>query len=82
MKETKASRDKFKKLYNETLTLQDGKKSEIISMLSDLILRLIDEVNLTSKNKDIFKLILKMLNFEEKEIEMRLDKKKKKSFFG
>lgn len=80
MREIRTSRDRFKSLYNESLTLQDGRKTEIINMLSNLVERLISEVTLNSRNVEIFRLIFKMLNYNEGEIDSLVSKKTKKGF--
>lgn len=76
--------EKYKKAYNESITLQDSNKSEIVIMLSSFIEKLIDEVTLNTKAREFMRHILKILNFSDKEIIDKLEnnKKKKKGLFS
>jgi len=47
LKQTRNERDSFKKKYNESLTLQDGKKNEILNILRSAIEKLIVEIQIT-----------------------------------
>ena len=69
--------EKYKKLAT---TLQDEKKSEIITILSNFVDKLLSEVTLNNKAKEYARHILIILNYSENEIAERLDKDKKKKF--
>jgi hypothetical protein len=47
LKVTRKQRDDFKAKYNESLSQQDGKSIELISMIKDAIEKLIAEIHIT-----------------------------------
>jgi len=47
LKQTRNERDLFRKKYNESITLQDGKKNEILNILRSAVEKLIIEIQLT-----------------------------------
>lgn len=47
LKQTRNERDLFRKKYNESITLQDGKKNEIMNILRSAVEKLILELTLT-----------------------------------
>lgn len=82
LKEQKKEVEKYKKLYKDSITLQDSSKSEIVTMLSNLIDKLLLEISLNAKAKEILNRIFKIMGYSELEITERLEKKKKKGLFG
>jgi hypothetical protein len=47
LKQTRNERELFKKKYNESVTLQDGKKNEIVNILRSAVEKLINEIVIT-----------------------------------
>jgi len=47
LKQTRNERDLLKKKYNESITLQDGKKEEILNILRSAVEKLINEIQLS-----------------------------------
>jgi hypothetical protein len=82
LKEHKKEVEKYKKLYKDSITLQDSNKSEIVTMLSNLIDKLLLEISLNAKAKEILNRIFKIMGYSDSEITERLEKKKKKGLFG
>eukprot|EP00340_Litonotus_pictus_P008282 CAMPEP_0170518200 /NCGR_PEP_ID=MMETSP0209-20121228/3941_1 /TAXON_ID=665100 ORGANISM="Litonotus pictus, Strain P1" /NCGR_SAMPLE_ID=MMETSP0209 /ASSEMBLY_ACC=CAM_ASM_000301 /LENGTH=2436 /DNA_ID=CAMNT_0010803667 /DNA_START=704 /DNA_END=8014 /DNA_ORIENTATION=- len=82
LKDTQKDLERYKKKYNEAISLQDSNKSEIVTMLSSFIDKLIAEISLNDKTKELVRHILKILNYSDTEIKDRLEKKKKKGIFG
>lgn len=76
LKEAKIELEKYKRLYKEQSTL-GGDKIEHINMLAALIERLILEVTLNKKIKEIISTMMRILNFTDNEISEKLEKKKK-----
>jgi hypothetical protein len=84
LKETRQQRDGFKRKYEESLTLQDGRNGELVNMLRQAIERLIFEISITPKIKEILTVVLKMLDYDEGTIQQIFEMKqsKKKTFFN
>jgi hypothetical protein len=82
LKETRTQRDNYKRKYEESVTLQDGKKTELILMLKQAFEKLIIEIQLNSKIKEYLVVILKILDYNDDDINKILNKKDKKGFLG
>lgn len=66
------------------MTLQDGKKDELIDMLKVAINKLISEIQITPSIRGILNIIMSILGYEEEEIKSILHESKdtkKKNFF-
>ena len=74
LKDTRVKVENYKKKYESSITLQDGKKSEILSMLNSAIEKLILEISITPKLKELIIVILKMLDYNESEINNLINK--------
>jgi hypothetical protein len=81
LKDTRHQRDVFKRKYEEAVTLQDGKKTEIVSILKQAFEKLVYEISLSGKVKEYVVVILKILDYDENDIS-RVIKKEKKGFLG
>lgn len=47
LKQTRVERDLYKKKYQDSITLQDGKKTELLTHLKDAFEKLVFEITLT-----------------------------------
>ncbi len=81
LKDTRSQRDAYKRKYEESVTLQDGKKTEIVSMLKQAFEKLVNEIQLVGKVKEYVIVILRILDYNENDIS-RVIKKEKKGFLG
>jgi len=81
LKDTRSQRDVFKRKYEEAVTLQDGKKTEIISMLKQAFEKLVSEIQINNKVKEYLNVIFKILDYNDNDIS-RVLKKEKKGFLG
>jgi hypothetical protein len=81
LKETRTQRDNFKRKYEESVTLQDGKKTEIVSMLKQAFEKLVNEIQINGKVKEYVTVILKILDYNENDIS-KIIKKEKKGFMA
>jgi hypothetical protein len=81
LKETRTQRDNFKRKYEESVTLQDGKKTEIVSMLKQAFEKLVNEIQINGKVKEYVTVILKILDYSENDIS-KIIKKEKKGFMA
>ncbi len=81
MKDTRHQRDVFKRKYEESITLQNGKKNEIVSMLKQAFEKLVYEISINNKTKEYVTFIMKILDYTESDINKIL-KKEKKGLFG
>ena len=82
IKKLKEEKDLLQKKYNESISLLGGSKDEIANMISVFIEKILLEVTLTNNTKELFRLLLRTLNYPENRISELIDVKKKKSFFG
>lgn len=83
LKETRQQRDIYKKKFDESGKLFDGKRNEITSMIKQALEKLIFEIQLTPKIREILTVIMRVLEYTEDEINALLRDKKKNflSFF-
>jgi hypothetical protein len=81
LKDTRHQRDVFKRKYEESITLQNGKKNEIVSMLKQAFEKLVYEISINNKTKEYVTFIMKILDYTESDINKIL-KKEKKGLFG
>merc|ERR1712032_679563 len=63
LKTTRYERDSYRRKFEESTTLQDGQKTELINMLKTAFQKLIAEISLNSKAKEYVKMILKILDY-------------------
>jgi hypothetical protein len=83
LKATREERDLFKRKFEESITLADGKKNEVLHLLRQAIERLIVEITMTNKIKELLSVILRVLDYTEEQIQIILNSKdKKKNFFN
>ena len=82
LRETRNQRDMYKRKFEESVTLQDGKKTELLSMLKQAFEKLISEIQITSKVKEYLNVILKILDYNEEDISKIMKKNDKKGFLG
>ncbi len=82
LKQTRIQRDQYKKIVEEASKLDD--KTEIVKALKPMIEKLIAEITLTDKIKQILSVILKILSCSEEQIKQIFLNKEtnKKNFFG
>lgn len=71
----------FKRKYEESITLQNGKKIEVVSMLKQAFEKLVYEISINNKTKEYVTVIMKILDYTESDINKIL-KKEKKGLFG
>ncbi len=76
LKETRQQRDIYKKKFEESGKLFDGKRNEVTSMIKQALQRLILEMKLTPKIKEILTVIMRVLEYSEEEIAALLSQKK------
>lgn len=81
LKDTRNQRDLFKRKYEESITLQNGKKNEIVSMLKQAFEKLVAEISINNKTREYITVILKILDYSENDIN-RVLKKEKKGIFS
>jgi len=84
LKDTRKQKENFKKLYEQSLTFKDDKKTEIINLLKQAVEKLILEITLTPKIKELLFVILRVIDYKDEEINEILKKKeaKKGGIFG
>jgi hypothetical protein len=83
LKATREERDTFKRKFEESITLADGKKNEVLHLLRQAMEKLIIEITLTNKIKELLSVILRVLDYTEDQIQIILSSKdKKKNFFN
>jgi len=82
LKETRNQRDIYKRKFEESVTLQDGKKTEVISMLKQAFEKLVSEIQISSKVKEYLNVIFKVLDYSEDEINRIIKKTDKKGFLS
>lgn len=82
IKDLTKEKNNYKKLYNESISVLDGSKSEIINLMSSTVERLIQEVKITKTVKELFKMLLLAMNYSDNKINELFDSKKRKSMFG
>jgi hypothetical protein len=80
LKETRHQREYYKKKFEESSKLFDGKKNEILTMIKQALEKLINEIALSPKIKEILAVIMRVLDYTEDEINIVL-KEKRKNFF-
>lgn len=83
LKETKKELENSKKKCQEALTLQ-GEKNEMVEMIRTAFEKLIFEIQLTQKIKDILVIIMNILGYTHEHIEELFNMKqpKKKGFLN
>jgi hypothetical protein len=81
LRETRTQRDQYKKRYEEAMTLQDGKKTELLVMLKQAFEKLLTEIQVNGKAKDYVKMILKILDYNDADISKIINPKEKKGGF-
>jgi hypothetical protein len=84
LKETREERDIWKRKFEESITLADGKKNEVLTLLRQAVEKLIIEITVTPKIKEIISVILRVLDYSEDNITQIfiMKEKNKKNFFN
>ena len=84
LRDTREERDVFKRKFDESITLADGKKNEVLTLFRQAVEKLIIEITITPKIKEIVSVILRVLDYSEDQISQIFiaKEKNKKNFFN
>lgn len=75
LKQTRIEKESYKQKYEKSITLQGGNNDEIVSMLNSAFLRLLEEIVISNKIKELVIVVLKILNYNSDEIDCIINKK-------
>lgn len=84
LKETREERDIYKRKFDESITLADGKKNEVLALLRQAVEKLIIEITVTPKIRELLSVVLRVLDYSEDQITQIfiMKEKNKKNFFN